>query len=148
MYSGVERYPTSWKDAATKEHEALAGREAQGIGDPLAVRRHPGRMPRHVGVAGVSRVSHRAHDVEQELLALAIELSELRHLPSFHLLAPSWLVAASLAASGRSAPGLRPLLADTLALSRDPTQGNREGASSPPAVSAGPGTARAYNTGL
>ena len=35
---------------------------------------------RHVGVGGVGRVGHSAHDVEQELLALAIEISELRHL--------------------------------------------------------------------
>jgi hypothetical protein len=63
------------------QHEALAGRYRQGLGDPLAVGRDPGRVSRHVGVGGVRRVGEGAHDVEQQLLVLAIEIAALRHAP-------------------------------------------------------------------
>jgi hypothetical protein len=68
-------------------------------------------------VGGVGRVGHRAHDVKQELLALAIEISELRHLSP--LVVP------------RRAPDRWPGLADTLAPSLDWTQGNRYAPSAP-----------------
>jgi hypothetical protein len=82
----------------------------------------------------MSRVGHGAHDVKQELLALAIEISELRHFSPF--------------ASQCCAPGRRPGLADTLAPSRDRTQGNRQAPDRAIGSPAGPGAARPYNTGL
>ena len=79
-------------------------------------------------------VGHGAHDVEQELLALAIEISELRHFPPF--------------ASRRCTPDRRPGLGDTLAPSRDRTQGNRQAPDPVLGSPAGPGAAPPYNTGL